>query len=83
MAESGRRIRSTRSVEPLPLSGVSAGRSGVTGVVNIRGFKDSIAHLPPSHPLKVLIAGEPDELSPAEFEAKAIGWWRLLKIPSG
>ena len=51
--------------------------------MNIRGFKDSIAHLPPSHPLKVLIAGEPDELSPTEFAAKAVGWWRLLKIPPG
>lgn len=83
MTDSGRRIRSIRSVEPLPFARLSPASSEVPGGVNIRGFKDSIAHLPPSHPLKVLIAGEPDELSPTEFAAKAVGWWRLLKIPPG
>jgi hypothetical protein len=50
--------------------------------VSIRGFKQSIDHLPATHPLKVLMAGEPDEMTAAEFMAKAVGWWRLRKLPS-
>ncbi len=79
MAE-GRRIRSTRSAEPIPLSSPLAPAG--PGLVSIRGFKQSIDHLPATHPLKVLMAGEPDEMTAAEFMAKAVGWWRLRKLPS-
>jgi hypothetical protein len=35
--------------------------------------------LPLAHPLRILLAGEPDELPREEYFAKLPGWFRLLR----
>jgi hypothetical protein len=47
--------------------------------VSLRPFKASVDYLPPDHPLKVLLALEPDEIPREEYATKLVGWWRLLR----
>lgn len=34
--------------------------------------------LAPAHPLRILLLGEPDEMSVSEFASKVGGWLRLI-----
>lgn len=77
---SSRRIRSERSAEHIPFA---AHASSSTELVSLRPFKSSIQYLPPTHPLRILLAGEPDEIPTAEYALKLVGWHRLLKLPVG
>ena len=47
-------------------------------MVSLRPLKGMAERLPLTHPLRILLAGEPDELSREEYAAKAPGWWRLV-----
>jgi hypothetical protein len=75
-----RRIRSERSSEPILFSSATPRSSDL---VSLRPFKSSIQYLPPTHPLRILLAGEPDEIPTAEFAVKMVGWHRLLRLPVG
>ncbi len=50
-----------------------------TPTVSLRAMKDLVGKLGSEHPLRILIAGEPDEMSQAEFASKVVGWYRLLR----
>ncbi len=47
--------------------------------VSLRSLKDLVGRLAPDHPLRILIAGEPDEMPQPEFASKVVGWYRLLR----
>ncbi len=48
--------------------------------VRLDGLKDFALHgLPPAHPLRDLLLGQPDELPVLDFLAKASDWLKLLK----
>jgi hypothetical protein len=47
--------------------------------VSLRAMKDLVGKLGPEHPLRILIAGEPDEMPQPEFASKVVGWYRLLR----
>ena len=59
---------------PLPLSS-----EGGTPKVSLRAMKDLVGKLGPEHPLRILIADEPDEIPQPEFASKVVGWYRLLR----
>ena len=50
-----------------------------SGKVGLRPLKDMAEKLPLAHPLRILLAGEPDELPREEYFAKLPGWFRLLR----
>lgn len=50
--------------------------------MSLRPFKTSIEYLPPTHPLRILLAGEPEEIPREEYVTKMVGWWRLLASSS-
>jgi hypothetical protein len=60
---------------PLPRAHGAPSRSSM---VSLRPLKGMAERLPLTHPLRILLAGEPDELSREEYAAKAPGWWRLV-----
>lgn len=69
------RLRSMGRVAP------TTGRAGVTLVpepVSLRPLKELVRKLSPSHPLRILLLGEPDSMPRAEFSSKIGGWLRLL-----
>ena len=39
--------------------------------------------LEPSHPLRILVLGEPDEIPRHEYANKVVGWFRLIVRPAG
>lgn len=51
-------------------------------LVSLRSMKAVAESFDPSHPLRVLLMGEPDELPANEFVAKVRGWFRLMKAKS-
>jgi hypothetical protein len=56
-------------------------RSGPFGeFVSLRDLKACVAQLPPAHPLRVLLSGEPDEIPRSEYAAKLVGWFRLAAL---
>ncbi len=52
-------------------------------MVSLREMKAMAQGLEPSHPLRVLILGEPDEIPRQEYAAKVVGWFRLIVTPAG
>ena len=80
MAESQRRIRSTRSAEPVPFTAPPGVRWEAPDLVSLRPFKAAAERLKPDHPLRILLAGEPDEIPRTEYAAKALGWYRLSMV---
>ena len=65
------------SSTPLPASR-PARPSPRSDRVGLRPLKDLAETLPVAHPLRILLAGEPDELPRQEYATKAPGWFRLL-----
>ncbi len=47
-------------------------------LVSLRPLKELVRKLSPSHPLRILLLGEPDAMPAAEFSSKISGWLRLL-----
>ncbi len=47
-------------------------------LVTLRPLKELVRKLSPSHPLRILLLGEPDAMPAAEFSSKIGGWLRLL-----
>ncbi len=83
MAERGRGIRSTRSVESIPFSGVPTRGSAPKSGVSLRPLKEIARRFSPKHPFRVLILEEPDELSWEEYSAKMPVWFRLVSLQEG
>jgi hypothetical protein len=57
--------------------------AGADLMVSLREMKAMAQSLDPSHPLRVLILGEPDEISRYEYATKVVGWFRLIVTPAG
>lgn len=74
-----RRIRSERSAEPIPFTGAPA--TGLGDLVSLRAFKAAAERFKPDHPLRILLAGEPDEIPRDEYVSKVLGWYRLARTP--
>ena len=41
-------------------------------------MKAMVESLDLSHPLRILVLGEPDELPREEYASKILGWYRLI-----
>lgn len=50
--------------------------------VSLREMKALAQSLDPSHPLRILVLGEPDEISRHEYASKVVGWFRLIVTPA-
>jgi hypothetical protein len=47
-------------------------------MVSLRQMKAMVESLDPSHPLRILVLGEPDEIPRQEYATKILGWYRLI-----
>ena len=56
--------------------------SGGEQLIDLRALKAVVRTLVPAHPLRILVLGEPNEISREEYAAKVSGWFRLLRIGS-
>jgi hypothetical protein len=63
---------STASRSPPPLPEGSEGET-----ISLRPIKDAVRRLNADHPLRIVLQGEPDEMSRLEFGLKLMGWLRL------
>ena len=50
-------------------------------MVSLREMKEMVQGLGPSHPLRILLLGEPDEIPRQEYANKVVGWFRLIVTP--
>jgi hypothetical protein len=48
------------------------------GTVSIVPLKDMADRFAPDHPLRILLAGEPDDIPREEYASKLPGWYRLM-----
>lgn len=55
---------------------------GADLMVSLREMKAMAQSLDPSHPLRVLLSGEPDEIPRQEYATKVVGWFRLIVTPA-
>jgi hypothetical protein len=46
-------------------------------VISLRSLKAFAQNLRPDHPLRIVLLGEPDEMSRSEYGSKLMGWVRL------
>lgn len=51
-------------------------------MVSLREMKAMAQNLDPSHPLRILVLGEPDEIPRREYANKVVGWFRLIVTPA-
>jgi hypothetical protein len=54
---------------------------GSNRMVSLRELKSMAHRLDPSHPLRILVLGEPDEIPRQEYATKVVGWFRLINSP--
>ncbi len=73
--------------QPLPVSQVTARELApmsrpalgpAEGMSDLRAFKKHVARLPPNHPLRFALQGEPDWMAPAELRLKLREWAKYL-----
>jgi hypothetical protein len=83
MSEHTRRIRSQRTAQPIPFTAPPGVHWEGLNLVSLRSFKVEVEALKPDHPLRLLLAGEPDEIPRHEYIAKIAGWYRLSRTPEG
>ena len=83
MSEHTRRIRSTRTAQPIPFASPPGVHWEGPDLVSLRPWKAALASLAPSHPLRFLLATQPDEIPRAEYVAKVAEWYRLFRGSSG
>jgi len=55
--------------------------AGADLMVSLREMKEMAQGLGPSHPLRILLLGEPDEIPRQEYANKVVGWFRLIVTP--
>jgi hypothetical protein len=51
---------------------------GADLMVSLREIKAMVHGLEPTHPLRILVLGEPDEIPRQEYASKILGWYRLI-----
>jgi hypothetical protein len=56
--------------------------AGADLMVSLREMKAMAQSLDPSHPLRILVLGEPDEMPRHEYANKVVGWFRLIVSPA-
>jgi hypothetical protein len=56
---------------------------GANLMVSLREMKAMAQGLDPSHPFRILLLGEPDEIPRHEYASKVVGWFRLIVTPAG
>jgi len=56
--------------------------AGADLMVSLRELKAMAQGLDPSHPFRILILGEPDEILRGEYASKVVGWFRLIVTPA-
>jgi hypothetical protein len=56
---------------------------GADLLVSLRDMKAMAQGLNPSHPFRILLLGEPDEIPRHEYATKVVGWFRLIVTPAG
>ncbi len=61
----------------------SARFKGADLMVSLREMKAMAQDLDPSHPFRILLLGEPDEIPRHEYASKVVGWFRLIVTPAG
>ncbi|MGC2358691.1 MAG: hypothetical protein WA691_00045 [Thermoplasmata archaeon] len=64
-------------------SSIGARFAGADLMVSLREMKSMAHGLDPSHPLRILVLGEPDEIPRHEYANKVVGWFRLIVTPAG
>ncbi len=79
MSEHTRRIRSTRTAQPIPFTSPPGVHWEGPDLVSLRPWKAVLASLAPDHPLRMVLASQPDEIPRAEYVSKVGGWYRLLQ----
>ena len=73
VARAGAHTITTASPSPsLPLF------DGADLMVSLREMKAMALGLDPSHPFRILLLGEPDEIPRPEYVSKILGWYRLI-----
>ena len=78
VARAGAHTITTASPSPsLPLF------DGADLMVSLREMKAMALGLDPSHPFRILLLGEPDEIPRQEYASKVVGWFRLIVTPAG
>jgi hypothetical protein len=55
--------------------------AGADLMVSLREMKEMARSLGTSHPLRILLSGEPDEIPRQEYASKVVGWFRLIVTP--
>ena len=48
-------------------------------MISLQAMKTLAVNYPVDHPLRILLAGEPDEISRDEYVSKLPGWFRLVR----
>lgn len=61
-----------------PRSPPSAPLPAKPEMISLRPVKEFVRNLKPGHPLRILIMGEPDDMTRSEYCSKLMGWLRLL-----
>jgi hypothetical protein len=56
--------------------------AGADLMVSLREMKAMAQSLDPSHPLRILVLGEPDEMPRDEYAIKIVSWYRLILTPA-
>jgi len=56
--------------------------AGADLMVSLHEMKAMVQSLDPSHPLRILLLGEPDEIPRQEYAVKVVGWFRLIVTPA-
>lgn len=76
-AETRGGIPGESAVSPIPFRPPFL-RDGGVSLVSIRAVKALAEGLSPSHPFRIIVLGEPDEMPGPEYAAKVVGWFRLM-----
>jgi len=63
---------------PAPAGGREQPNRANPGMISLRPIKGLIQTLGQDHPIRIVLLGEPDEMPRWEYEAKVMGWIRLL-----
>jgi hypothetical protein len=74
----GARSSEARAVDPPSRPPSLPTATETPSLVSLRPLKDLVRKLSPSHPLRILLMGEPDAMPVIEFTSKICGWLRLL-----
>lgn len=64
----------------IPSRGSGRRRAAPGALVDLQPLKCAVARMPQGSPLRTVVLEEPDSLPRGEYAAKAVVWFRLLRI---